>query len=194
MDYSPVDLETDYSPPAIAEQTGAIARSYNLDRALTERSHALGPQIDYAYDSAGRLASRTTPAGETSHSYAGPTERIAAITHARGRGAGVRLRRRVDRGHSVVRHRQRPRGHRVEPRSSASPPTPSTTAIASTTNTTPTACSPEAGALSLTRDPGHGLLTGTRRGSVTTSQNYNAFGEFASQQAGHDDIPLQDQL
>ena len=34
-----------------------------------------------------------------------------------------------------------------------------------------------AGALTLTRDPRNGLLTGTTRGSLTMSQGYNAFGE-----------------
>nr|WP_245232807.1 RHS repeat-associated core domain-containing protein [Thiorhodococcus minor] len=45
----------------------------------------------------------------------------------------------------------------------------------------------QAGALILARDPDHGLLTGTSLGGLTTSQDYNAFGElegFSAQQDG----------
>jgi YD repeat-containing protein len=47
-----------------------------------------------------------------------------------------------------------------------------------------------AGALSLTRDPANGLLTGTTLGNVTTSQSYSGAGELASYEARYAGNPV----
>ncbi len=185
IDYTPVDLEDDYRPPPIAEATGQIQRSYDKDRALTRQAHALGPQIDYAYDSAGRLLSRTTSAGETRYTYSGNTGRIAAILTPEGeeltydydgpltidtRWSGTitgHLNTEWNSDLAIAAHTLND-GDRIDYQYDAN------------------GLLTRAGDLTLTRDAGNGLLTGTALGGVTTSQTYNAFGELASQTARHD--------
>ncbi|HSB68689.1 MAG TPA: hypothetical protein VLT62_05100 [Candidatus Methylomirabilis sp.] len=48
----------------------------------------------------------------------------------------------------------------------------------------------QAGALTLTRHPQHGLLTGTALGSVTDTYGYDSFGELSSYQASYSGSPL----
>jgi len=50
----------------------------------------------------------------------------------------------------------------------------------------------QAGALTLTCDPQHGLITGTALGTVTTARGYNGFGELARDSASFGATPLYD--
>ncbi|NEV65218.1 RHS repeat domain-containing protein, partial [Thiorhodococcus minor] len=189
LGYTPVDLEDDDQPPGVDNGTGAIARAYDKDRDLTQLSHALGPQIGYGYDAAGRLDRRTTAAGATTYTYAGPTERIATITTPEGEVLTFDY----DGALTIDTQWSGTLNGRVETDWN------SDLAIAAHIINDSHSISyaydgdgllTQAGALILERHAGNGLLTGTTLGGLTTTQGYNAFGELATQQAAHDATTL----
>ena len=60
--------------------TGATSYTYNLDRQLTQVTRPDGRTIALAYDTGGRLNSRTIQQGTTSYAYDGQTGNLSSIT------------------------------------------------------------------------------------------------------------------
>ncbi len=61
--YTPVDLESQYMPPAIGLPTTQTQYTYNLDKQLTRITRPDGQLVNFAYDSGGRLTTLATPHG-----------------------------------------------------------------------------------------------------------------------------------
>lgn len=70
--YTPVNLLASYTPPNVPG-TGATNYSYNLDRQITSIARPDGANINYSYDSAGRIWSRATPTETINYNYDGST-------------------------------------------------------------------------------------------------------------------------
>jgi YD repeat-containing protein len=177
FDYTPVDLESQYSPPDVGAGTNATNYSYNLDRDLTQVSRPDGQSIDLSYDAAGRLQTLSIPRGDYGYGYDATTGQLTGVT-APGGGAlaysydgslltGTTWTREI--AGSVARSYDN--DFRI--------------ASLSVNGADPVAYGYEgdslllqAGDLSLTRDAQNGLLTGTALGNVTDTLSYNGFGEL----------------
>src|SRR5262249_55966103 len=61
--YTPIDLEADYIPPDLGIGNVTTTRFYNVDRQLTRIARPDGVNVDFAYDSGGRLGTITFPGG-----------------------------------------------------------------------------------------------------------------------------------
>jgi len=78
--YTPVDLESQYKPPAVGLPTPQTQYAYNLDKQLTRITRPDGQLVNFAYDMGGRLSSLTTPTGETRYIYTATTGQLSTIT------------------------------------------------------------------------------------------------------------------
>jgi len=188
LGYDKVDNETAYTPPAITEGTGNIATHYNKDQQITQTAHDQGAAIGYQYDTAGRLEARTQPDGGHTYHYdsAGRTQSIATQsgetlsysydgfletsetwsgtvngTVATEYDNDLDITRHIVNGSHVIGYQYDDDGLLTR-----------------------------AGDLSLTRDPQNGLLTQTQLGSVTTTHQYNAFGELIQEAASYGGTPF----
>ncbi len=72
MDYTPVNLMSEYSPPVLASlPDGRTVYEYNLARQVTRATRPDGLVSDYTYDAAGRLTDIVTPSGTSHRDYYG---------------------------------------------------------------------------------------------------------------------------
>ena len=72
LDYTPVDLMSQYSPPVLASlPEDARSDDYNLARQVTRATRPDGLVTSYTYDSTGRLSDITTPGGTYHRDYYG---------------------------------------------------------------------------------------------------------------------------
>ena len=60
MDYTALDLESRYTPPAVPGASGVVESVFDFDRMLIETRRAEG-SIVYGYDAFGRRASTVDP-------------------------------------------------------------------------------------------------------------------------------------
>lgn len=77
--YNAVNLETDYTPPALGSQPVVTHYDYNLDKQPVKLTRPDGQTASFAYDAGGRLASLATSMGNISYGYASGG-RITGIT------------------------------------------------------------------------------------------------------------------
>jgi RHS repeat-associated protein len=63
ISYTPAGDEDTYTPPPVADTTGRQSHEYNLDRQLTTTTRADGSLLKMTYDDAGRPETMTYPAG-----------------------------------------------------------------------------------------------------------------------------------
>jgi RHS repeat-associated protein len=184
--YTPVDLTADYTPPEVGAGTNSTHYSYNLDKQLTRVLRPDGLSVDLDYDTAGRLKTLTVPEGTLSYGYHATTGRLNRITAPDGGALGLTYDGSLLTGAtwtgtvvgsigfgydndfriaSVSVNGANPIAYQYDPDSLLT----------------------QAGALTLTRNAQHGLLTGSTLGRVTDTWTYNGFGEpktYAAAQAG----------
>jgi RHS repeat-associated protein len=180
--YTAVDLAEDYMPPDMGLQASLTHYAYNLDRQLVQVTRPDGATIDLSYDGSGRLSRLMSPRGQTSYAYDPSTGNLATITAPNGSTltydydgslltsetwsgtiSGT-VQRTYDNNFRIV-------SQSVNGGSSA------------TFQYDPDGLLTQAGVLTLSRDPQHGLITGTTLGNVADTWAYNRFGELASYKA-----------
>jgi RHS repeat-associated protein len=179
--YTAVDLEEQYTPPALAGIANPATRyAYNLDRELTSIIRPDGQTVTLGYDAAGRLA-RLAPSvaiGGATINYAyHPTQGfLESITTTDAETLTY-----TNDGFLVTGETwsgsiagQVTRAYNSDFQISAL----SVNGASIPFGYDPDGLLSQAGALGLTRDVQHGLLTATTLGSVTTTQDYNVFGEL----------------
>jgi RHS repeat-associated protein len=83
--YTPLNLVASYTAPAVSGNS-TTTYTYNLDRHITQITRPDALQINYAYDSAGRLQTRTVPNGNYSFAYSPTTGLIQSVTAPGGGG------------------------------------------------------------------------------------------------------------
>ncbi|MGH8576908.1 MAG: hypothetical protein ACREXJ_08360 [Gammaproteobacteria bacterium] len=79
FDYTVLDQEKDYTPPAVDTFDPATHYTYNRDKQLELITRPDGKVLDFVYDGAGRPQSLTAPHGETAYTYDG-AGRLQSLT------------------------------------------------------------------------------------------------------------------
>jgi YD repeat-containing protein len=181
-----VDLEEDYVPPDVGAGTNLTHYTYNLDKQLTQIARPDGQTVDLGYDTGGRLSTVTTPRGAVGYTYHATKGTLMSITAP----DAVTL--------AYAYDGFLPTGETSSGNVSGSVSWTYdndfrvTTEKVNGSNSVSFSYDADglltaAGALTLTRDPQNGLLTGSALGSNATSQSYNSFGEvlgFTALQGG----------
>jgi RHS repeat-associated protein len=182
FDYTPVDLETSYTPPDVGAGLTPTTTLYNADRQPTQINQPGGVQISFGYDSGGRLSSLTQPRGQTNYAYSPTTGNLSTVTAPDGSTLtysydGSLLTRSTWAG-TVA-------GYVGYTYNNDFNPSSENINGAQTVNFTYDADGllTQAGALTLSRSPQTGLINGTTLGSVSDTQTYNSFGELSGYQA-----------
>ncbi len=186
--YNSLDLLQRYTPPTVGAgaSIGAGANdtqySYNPDRQLTGIDRPDGTAVALAYDSAGRLATLTQPRGTVTYTYHATTENLTGIAAP----GGINLNYSYDGS--------------LRTGVTLAGPVAGSVGVSYNNDFRFAATNVNGGqtvnfqydrdglltgvgALALTRSAQNGLLTGTTLGSLTTSRNYDGFGELTSENA-----------
>jgi len=190
FDYTPIDLEASYTPPDLGIGNVATTYTYNPDRQLTQVTRPDGQTLTLEYEpTGGRLSTLTASTGQTTLTYQPATGNLARITSPGGVGLayaydGALLTGTTWTGPvagSVTRTSDSDFRVAVESVNGAD-----TIAFAYD----PDSLLTQAGNLTLSRHPQHGLLTGTALGSVTDNYAYNTFGELGTYEASVSGSPM----
>lgn len=178
--FTPVDLVDLYTAPSLANVANtSTTYSYNRDRQLTSVLRPDGASITLGYDGAGRLTTMTEPLGPHVFTYDGAKGTLSSISSPGGNG--LQFTYDGDLLKSVV----------------SSGAIPSTVAFGYDSNFRTISETvnganlisfgydnddllTSAGALTLRRDAGNGLLTGTTLANLVDTYGYNSFGEVTS--------------
>jgi RHS repeat-associated protein len=189
FEYTPVDLMSRYAPPDVNPGSDDTLYAYNPDRQLTLTTRPDGQTIAAGYDSAGRLSALTIARGILDLSYDASTGNLASITAPGGVGLAYSYDGALFKG------------------ATWSGATAGATAVtydndlrrasSDVNNSGAVAYQYDAdgllvaaGALSLSRNAGNGLLTGSTLGGVADTWGYNGFAEATSYSAAYNATPL----
>lgn len=177
FDYTEVDLMKEYDPPTATNVgTRVTTYSYDSERQPTLVTRPDGQTIDFDYDSAGRLTTINLPSRELTYSYNATTGNLSSITDSSGSSLTYTY------------------DGSLPQSSTWTGPVAGSVAWNYDNNFRPTSRSingantinfgydndsllTQSGALTLSRNPQNGLLTGTTLGTVTDSWTYNNFAE-----------------
>jgi RHS repeat-associated protein len=190
--YTPVDLESAYTPPDIGIGPVATTYTYNRDKQLTLVIRPDGQTISLDYDPAkGRLVSMTEPRGQTTFTYHPTSGHVSSILSP----GGVSLSYAYD-GSLVTGATWAGEVAGSVTRTYDTDFRVATETVNGGSTITlqygPDSLLTQAGDLVLTRHPQHGLLTGTTLGDVTDSYTYTPFGELDTYQARYNGTPIWD--
>ena len=187
--YTPVDLTAEYAPPGVGQGPPETAYEYNLDKNPTLVTRPDGATIALGYDVAQRLTTITSPRGTATVTYDPTTGHVAALETPEGNTLSYTMD-----GPLVTATTWS-----GEINGSVERTYDSDFRIASISvnGANPVSYTYDddglliqAGAMSLTRDPATGFLTGTTLGVVTTSYTYSPFGELSAMSASVSGSPI----
>ena len=175
--YDAIDQATDYTPPALGIQPVATHYDYNLDKQPLKVTRPDGQTIDYGYDAGGRLASLTTPSGVIGYGYKTGSGQLASITAPGGIGLAYSYDGALLTGTTFTGPVAGSLSTAYDNffRVSNIGVNGSNVALAYDADGLLTG----AGGMTLARDPGNGLVTGTTLDQIVTSQSYDGFGQMA---------------
>ena len=182
FDYTQIDLAEEYTPPPAGTNTGATTYTYNADRQLTQVTRPDGKTIALAYDTGGRLNSRTIQRGTTSYAYNAQTGNISSIIAPDGGVLSLTYDGSFLRGVTWQGVVQGSLGLTYDNDLrvvSQSVNGGNTINLAYDNDSLLT----QAGDLSISRNSQNGLVTGTALGVVTDTRWYNTFGEITDYSA-----------
>ena len=191
--YTPADLQDSYTPPDAGTGATATVYAYNLAKELTRITRPDGQTVSFGYDSGARLSSVTLPGGTLTYGYDPVSGNLASVTASDGgmlsytydgflatseswTGAVTGS---VSFGYDSdfrVNTLSINGGH--------------TTGFSYDAD----GLLIQAGALTISRDSGNGLITGTSIGSITDVLGYNGFSELETYRAGFSGAPLYEAL
>jgi RHS repeat-associated protein len=179
--YTPVDLEQSYTPPAVGGPV-VTAYTYNFDRQLTQILRPDGDTVSFAYEpTGGRLATRTItqnglPLDAVTFGYDPTTGNLTSLTSTSGEDLAYTYDGSLVTGTTwsgpVAGNVGIDYDHFL--RVSA---TDVNGAQSAARGYDLDGLLTQAGSLTLTRHPQHGLVTATSLGVVTDSRTYTTFGE-----------------
>jgi len=172
--FTAVDLQSSYTPPALPF-TGATQYTYNKDRQLTLITRPDATTIAFGYDTAGRLATLTTPLGTESYSYDGATGKLTSAATPDGNSSAFTYDGSLL---STVAYKGTVAGtigYSYDSSLREASESVNGSAIAFTYDGDDLLAG--AGPMTLTHDAQNGLLTGTTLDSVSDFFTYDAFGD-----------------
>jgi len=180
FDHTVVDLDSVYTPPALPGIPDPTTRyAYDRDRRLTGVLRPDGVAVSLHYDGAGRLASLSQPRGATLFTYFLTSGQLATLTSP----DGVTCTHSYD-GSLPLREQwsgavtgEVVNGFDSDFRVATQTVTGTPAVTFAYDND---GLLSRAGAMTITRNAGNGLVTGTTLAGITTSKTYTAFGELAS--------------
>jgi RHS repeat-associated protein len=177
--YTPIDLESDYAPPPAGLSRANTGYQYNLDQQLTSVVRPDGIVVGLSYQPNGRLASITPSAnGEAiTYGYHATTGQLTSVATPA-----------VTLGYTFdgFLPRTETYGGALSGTVSLSYDSNFRVTGLSVNGTNVTLAYDrddlltQVGALTLTRSPSTGFITGTTLGNVATTQSYSTFGELVS--------------
>jgi RHS repeat-associated core domain len=181
--YTPADLMSSYTSPAVAG-TGATTYEYNLDKQPTVVHRPDGSTINFAYDSAGRVATVTYPKGPeasdgtitVTRTYSATTGKLASVSASDGQNLsyaydGSRLT-------SVTAGGAAPGVVSVTRNNDFRPAIETVAGNAVSLGYDNDGLATQLGALAIGRDSVTGRVNNTVLGSVSETLAYTAFGEL----------------
>ncbi|MEE8574748.1 MAG: hypothetical protein V3T30_04975, partial [Thermodesulfobacteriota bacterium] len=186
--YTSVDLTDSYSPPDVLTGTDTTTYVYNLDKQPTLVTRPDGATIAYAYDSPdfvnvdGLLDTITIPRGVYSYVYDQTTGQISSIIDPTGGTLNYTYDGFLELSETSTGEVSGSVSRTIDNFMNLTSRSVNGTNTINFTYDTDKLLT-GAGALSLTRDGGNGLLTGTTLGGVSTSIGYSTFGETSSYSA-----------
>jgi RHS repeat-associated protein len=180
--YTPVNLLAEYAPPTVGAGDPNTDYAHALDRQVTQVTRPDGQTLRFSYDHARRLSALTLPDGPMSYVYEAATGKLSHVTTPDGDALAY--------GYVGALLAQTTWTGAVAGSVQWTYDNDFRVAAVSVNNADPITFQYDAdslltraGALTLSRHPQNGLLTGTTLGSVTSSLSYNGFGEMASSTA-----------
>jgi RHS repeat-associated protein/uncharacterized repeat protein (TIGR01451 family) len=187
--HTALDLTDDYTPPDLGSGAQPTHYTYNDDGDLTRVTKPGNVQIDYGYDSGGRLDTITQPSGATHLTYSSQTGNLASAT-APGNDQiafaydGSLPTRETFSG-PVAGEVSRTYDDDLRVASSS-------VNSANTVNYTYDADGllTGAGSLTLARSTQNGLLSSTSLSNATTALTYNSYGEPLTASASYNSSPI----
>jgi len=188
FNYTVINQESDYQPP-VATNTGTVSTvyDYNLDKQLDLITRPDGMQLDYVYDTAGKLDSLVIPRGTVDYSYDLTTGQLNGIDTINSSATTTTTLAYSYDGFLPTSETWTGAVSGNISRSYDNSFRLTGLAINGTSTNygyDNDSLLIQAGDLTLSRDTQNGLLTGTTLGSITTSRSYNSFGELQSNSAG----------
>jgi len=188
--YTPVDLESNYTPPDAGFSPRNTQYTYNLDRQLTLVTRPDSQTIQLGYEpTGGRLSTLTLPGPQTiTYAYGATTGTLSSIT-APGSTLNYSydgsLLKQITWAGTVAGSvsRNYDNNFRITNQSVNGA---NTISFGYDNDSLLTS----AGALSITRSPQHGLITGTTLGVVADTRGYSTFGELSSYTANVSGSPV----
>lgn len=187
--YTPVDLTEEYAPPEVEQGPPETAYEFDLDKKPTLITRPDGQTIGLTYDHAERLTTVISPRGTATVDYDPVTGHVSTLTTPEGNslsytmdgplvtattwsgeinGSVERTYDNFFRVSSISVNGANPVSYAYDDDGLLI----------------------QAGAMSLTRDPANGFLTGTALGLVTTSYTYSPFGELSVMSASVSGSPI----
>ena len=188
FEYTGVDLDDSYQPPALDGVDTITRYTWNRDRDLTGIERPDGLSIGFDYDEGGRLETRTTPRGTTSYTYGEDTGQLEAMVMADGASLHY-----TQDGPLLLAERWEGEiagtvSRDYDNRLRLTELVVGDSLIGLDYDRDNLLV--QAGALTLQRAPDTGLLSGTTLGAISTSKDYNAFVEPMEVTAAHGDDTL----
>lgn len=182
FDYNNVDVETGYTAPAAGSDSSTTRFAYNLDKQLVKVTRPDGSTVSYAYDDVGRVADVTTGTGKTTFAYDGTSGlpvRVAAGDQVLtlGYDGALPVLTRFEGPVSGLVEASFDKFLRID--------SLSVNGAAVKYGYDADGLLASAGNLALVRDPVNGLLTNATVGGISTTYQYDAFGQMVTLVAKH---------
>jgi RHS repeat-associated protein len=186
--YTPLNLLASYTAPNVGGNNQTLF-TYNLDRQLTRITRPDALELNYAYDSGGRLQTLTVPNGVYTYSYGATTGRLTGISAPGGMTLAYTydgsLQTRSTWGGVVAGNVSHTYNNFL---GIASQSVNNANTINYTYDNDSQVIS--AGNLTLSHNAQNGLITGSTLGNVTDSLSYNGFSEPLNYTAQFNSTPL----
>lgn len=187
--YTPVDLTAEYAPPEVGQGPPETAYEFDLDKKPTLITRPDGQTIALTYDHADRLTAVTSPRGTATIDYDPATGHVSTLTTPEGNSLSYTMD-----GPLVTATTWSGEVNGSVERTYDNFFRVSSISVNGAYPVSYTYDDDglliQAGAMSLTRDPATGFLTGTTLGVVTTSYTYSPFGELATMSASVSGSPI----
>jgi RHS repeat-associated protein len=188
FEYTDAGNRERYKPPELPGVDAITIYRYNLDRQLTQIERPGGELVSFDYDAGGRLDSISSDAGVVDYSYQEDTGQLSTVTGP----DNINLTLAWD-GLLPVSETWSGEVNGAVTRSYDNnfwliEEVVAEHAVAFDYDDD--GLMTDAGDLSLTRDPGHGLISSTDLGGISGTRIYNEFGELANRDVEVDDQPV----